>query len=243
MAGTGTILNVLGITAGGLLGLGSGRFLTARFQETVLKANAAAVVFIGISGAVSKMLTITSTDPAKFGTKGTMMMILSLVLGAVLGEIIDLDSKFEAFGAWLKVRTGNSNDKQFINGFVSASLTVCIGAMAIVGSIQDGIYGDYSTLAAKAVLDFIIVMVMASSMGKGCVFSAIPVGILQGSMTFLARLIQPVMTTQALDNISLVGSILIFLVGVNLFKPRTIRVANLLPALVFAVVFAFVPGL
>ena len=124
---------------------------------------------------------------------------------------------------------------------MTASLTVCIGAMAIVGSIQDGIYGDYSILATKAVLDLIIVMVMTCSFGKGCAFSALPVAVLQGGMTGLARLIEPVMTGEALANLSLIGSILIFCVGLNLVWGKKIRVANLLPALVIAVIIAFLP--
>ena len=113
--------------------------------------------------------------------------------------------------------------------------------MAIVGSIQDGIQGDASILVTKAVLDLIIIMVMTCSMGKGCVFSAIPVFLLQGSITCLARLIQPIMTEPALANLSLVGNILIFCVGINLVWDKKIRVANLLPAIVIAVIAAFLP--
>ena len=113
--------------------------------------------------------------------------------------------------------------------------------MAIVGSIQDGLLGDSSILVTKAVLDLIIIMVMTCSMGKGCVFSAIPVFLLQGSITCLARLIQPIMTDAALANLSLVGNILIFCVGINLVWDKKIRVANLLPAIVIAVTAAFLP--
>jgi uncharacterized membrane protein YqgA involved in biofilm formation len=122
---------------------------------------------------------------------------------------------------------------------VTASLTVCIGAMAIVGSIQDGISGDWSTLGAKAILDFIIVMVMTSSLGKGCVFSAIPVLIWEGSLTLLATTIKPLMTELTMSYLSLVGSVLIFCVGLNLVWGKKVRVANLLPAVVLAVVAAF----
>jgi uncharacterized membrane protein YqgA involved in biofilm formation len=124
---------------------------------------------------------------------------------------------------------------------VTASLTVCIGAMAIVGSIQDGISGDWSTLGAKAILDFIIVMVMTSSLGKGCVFSAIPVLIWEGSLTLLATTVKPLMTDLAMSYLSLVGSVLIFCVGLNLVWGKKVRVANLLPAVVLAVVAAFLP--
>ena len=113
--------------------------------------------------------------------------------------------------------------------------------MAIVGSIEDGILGDYSILATKSVLDLVILIVMTSSMGKGCIFSAIPVALVQGSMTLLARLIRPLMTEAALFNLSLVGSILIFCVGLNLVWGKKIRVANLLPSIVIAVALAFAP--
>ena len=135
----------------------------------------------------------------------------------------------------------NGGDGNFVNAFVTASLTVCIGAMAIVGAIQDGILGDYSTLAVKSVLDFIIIAVMTSSMGKGAIFSAIPIFALEGSVTLLARLIAPVMTDLAIAYLSLIGSILIFCVGVNLVWGKTIRVANLLPSLIFAVAAAYLP--
>ena len=113
--------------------------------------------------------------------------------------------------------------------------------MAIVGSIQDGLTGDYSILATKAVLDLIIIMVMSSSMGKGAAFSAIPVAVLQGSMTALAGLMRPVMTEGALANLSLVGNVLIFCVGINLVFGKKVKVANLLPAIVIAVAAAFLP--
>jgi uncharacterized membrane protein YqgA involved in biofilm formation len=144
----------------------------------------------------------------------------------------------ERFGEWLKQKTGNSKDKSFVEAFVTASLTVCIGAMAIVGAIEDGIAGDPTILITKAILDLVIIAVMAASLGKGCIFSAIPVGIFQGSVTLLARLVEPLLTVAALDNLSLVGSVLIFCVGVNLIWKNTIRVANLLPALIAAIAYA-----
>ena len=113
--------------------------------------------------------------------------------------------------------------------------------MAIVGSIEDGIRGDYSILATKAVLDLIIIMVMTCSLGKGCIFSTIPVGILQGSVTALSTLLRPIMTPAAQSNLSMIGSVLIFCVGLNLVWDKRIRVANLLPAVVLAVAAAFLP--
>ena len=140
-----------------------------------------------------------------------------------------------------EMKTGNARDTGFVNGFVTASLTVCIGAMAIVGALQDGISGDWSTLGAKAVLDLIIVMVMTASLGKGCMFSAIPVFLWEGSLTLLAGFLRPVMTDAAMGYLSLVGNILIFCVGINLIWGKRIRVANLLPAVLLAVLAAFLP--
>ncbi|MBQ8759002.1 MAG: DUF554 domain-containing protein, partial [Clostridia bacterium] len=152
-----------------------------------------------------------------------------------------IEDKFEAFGEWLKLKTGNAKDKQFVEGFVNASLTVCIGAMAIVGSIHDGIMGDSSILVTKAVLDLVIILVMAGSQGVGCIFSAIPVAVLQGSVTALSTLVKPIMTEAALSNLSLVGSVLIFCVGINLVWGKKVRVANLLPSIIVAVIAAFLP--
>ena len=118
-------------------------------------------------------------------------------------------------------------------------MTVCIGAMAIVGAIQDGISGDWSILATKAILDFVIIMVMTCSFGKGCMFSAIPVFLLEGAITLLAVLIKSLMTDDALKSLSLIGSILIFCVGLNLIWGKKVRVANLLPAILLAVVAGY----
>lgn len=235
MHGLGTIVNVAAIVVGGLAGLLGGRRIPERLQKTLMSAMGVSVLFVGVSGTLSQMLRAGGGALTVQGT----MMILSLAVGAVLGELLDLEDRMERFGAWLKVKTKSESDGGFIGAFVTASLTVCIGAMAIVGSIQDGILGDHATLFAKAVLDLVIIMVMTASMGKGCIFSAIPVGILQGSVTLLARLLQPVFTDAALSNLSLVGSVLVFCVGLNLVWGKKIRVANLLPSLLIAVIWAF----
>ena len=123
---------------------------------------------------------------------------------------------------------------------MAASLTVVVGAMSIVGAIRDGIAGDWSTLALKGAIDALLICTMTASMGRGCIFSAIPVLVFQGAITLLARLLQPIMTAAAVGNLSTVGSILIFCVGVNLIWGTMFRVANMLPALIVAVAAAFV---
>ena len=236
MVGLGTIINTLAIILGGLGGLLFGRFLKESVQDALCKACGVSTLFLGIAGALEGMLTVEGTGVV---SGGTMLVIGCIALGSLIGALLNLEDGMERFGQWLKIKTGNARDARFVDAFVTASLTVCIGAMAIVGSIQDGIKGDYSILAAKAVLDFIIIMVMTCSMGKGCIFSAIPVAIFQGSITALAGLIKPLMTDAALSNLSMIGSILIFCVGVNLVWGKKLQVANMLPAVVLAVAAAF----
>ncbi|NLJ41651.1 MAG: DUF554 domain-containing protein [Clostridiales bacterium] len=239
MMGLGTIINTGAILIGGLLGILLENAIPEKIQNTLIKAMGICVLFLGISGALQEMLTV---EGEKLTSSGGMMVIISFILGSLVGEIIDIEQRIEQFGAWLKRKTKNGSDAKFIEGFVTTSLIVSIGAMAVVGAIQDGLWGDYSLLAAKAILDFIIVMIMAASIGKGCVFAAIPVALFQGGITILAGFIQPIMTDQAMPNLSLTASILIFCVGVNLVWGNRIKVANMLPSILFAIVLAFLPA-
>ena len=170
-----------------------------------------------------------------------MLIVLCLALGTIIGELIGIEKGFNNFGEWLKKKTGNGSDNEFVNGFVTASLTVSIGAMAIVGAIQDGIANDHSTLFVKAVLDFIIIAVMSSSLGKGTIFSALPVFVFEGAITLLAKVVSPIMTDLAISYVSLIGSILIFCIGINLIWGKKISVANMLPAILLAIIFAYLP--
>ena len=236
MIGLGTIINTAAILLGGLLGGLFGRFLNNSTQNTLTTVCGVSTLFIAVSGALEQMLRV---ENGVIVSSGAMLIIGCLAIGGFIGEMLKIEDGFEAFGEFLKVKTGNARDAGFVNAFVTASLTVCIGAMAIVGSIQDGIQGDYSILATKAVLDLIIIMVMTASLGRGAVFSAIPVAVFQGSITALAGLVRPLMTDAALGNLSLIGNILIFCVGINLVWGKKVKVANLLPAIVIAVIAAF----
>lgn len=237
MPGLGTAINVGCIVAGGLVGLLGGRLLTERVRDGLLKACGLCVLFVGMAGALEEMLVI---DGAGLASTGSMMAVVSLAVGTVVGELLDIDGRFERLGTWLRARVGGDGDATFVEGFVSASLTVCVGAMAVVGSIQDGLSGDWSTLALKGALDAVIVCSMTAALGRGCVFSALPVAVLQGAVTALAVLVSPLMTDAALANLSLVGSMLVFCVGVNLVRPGTFRPAGMLPSVVVAAALAFV---
>ena len=237
MIGFGTLLNGACIVLGGILGTFFGKKVSERYRESLMNACGVSVLFIGIGGAMEKMLSVTENGLA---SGSTMLLVLSLALGALLGELINIEHYIEKFGMWVKRKTGSESDAGFVDGFVSASFTVCIGAMAIVGAVNDGISGDYTILAAKSLLDAIVILIMTASMGKGCIFSAIPVVLLQGTVTLLARLSSVFLTDGAIFNLSLVGSVLVFCVGLNLVWGKKIRVANFLPAMILAVVAAYI---
>lgn len=238
MPGLGTLINMVAIVVGGLAGMFVGERMSTHMREALLKANGVVVLFIGISGAVAGMLTESG---GTFGTQHTMLVVVCIVLGTLIGEAFGFDAWVTRFGEWLKAKTGNASDVSFVDGFVTASMTVAVGAMAVVGAVDDALLGDISVLCTKAILDCVIVLSMACTLGRGCVFSALSVGAVQGSVTALALLAGPFFTDTALAYLSLVGSVVIFCVGVNLVWGNRIAVLNMLPALVLAPLCAYLP--
>ena len=233
MVGLGTLINMAAIAAGGTAGLVFRRYLSKSLQTNLMSVMGLVCMFLGTAGTLSLMLRVSGTGPALTST-GAMMMVISFTVGTLIGTILRLGDRFEGFGLWLQRKAGRTGDNGFVGAFVTASLTVCIGAMAVIGAIQDGIAGDYTVLAAKAVLDCVIILIMTSALGVGCIFSAIPVGIFQGLVTLLAFLIGPLLRQAAIDAIGLTGSMMIFAVGVNLVWGKKFSVANMLPTLIFA---------
>lgn len=236
MRGLGTVINVALLIFGGLCGLLFGKKLNERIKDTLLSANAVAIMMLAVGGVMQNMLSLSD---GKLSTGGTVMMIVSLTLGGLIGEIININALVDKFGEWLRIKSHSTGDDSFVSAFVSASCTVCIGAMAVIGSINDGVSGDCSVLIAKAILDAVIICVMTASQGKGCIFSAVPVAIFQGVITIIAVFVGGFMTDLALSYLSYVGNVLIFCVGLNLIRKKQIRVANLLPSLVIAVAWGF----
>ena len=235
MIGMGTLINAACVLLGGALGFLFGKALKQRYQDIMVAGCGLSTIFIGASGALKYMLVIAD---GALATSGEMMLVISMCLGALIGEVLNIEHHIERFGEWLRLRSHSERDPRFIEGFTSASFTLCIGAMAIIGPMNDALYHDYTLLVTKGILDAIIVMALTSSLGKGAVFSVIPLVLWQGLMTLLATLIGPLMTEAELSNLSLVGSVLIFCVGINLVFGKKVKVANFLPALVIAVVRA-----
>ena len=189
--------------------------------------------------AFAQVTDYLQVENGALATRGTMLLIFSLVIGCILGQMLDIEAQMEKLGIRLKAAVRIKNDNRFVEGFVTTSLIICIGAMAIVGAMEDGLSGDSSTLIAKAVLDFALVVILASTYGVGAVFSAIPIFVYQGAITVIAAMFGAVISDQLIAELSFVGSALIFCVGVNLVREKTFRVANMLPAIILAVAWAF----
>ena len=233
MIGLGTIVNTAAVVLGGGLGLLLKNGIAKKFETILMQALGLATVFIGASGVLKYMLVV---EDGNIATRGTMLLIFSLVIGCILGQLLDIESQMEKLGVRLKAAVRIKNDNRFVEGFVNTSLIICVGAMAIVGAMEDGLSGDSSTLIAKAVLDFALVVILASTYGVGAMFSAIPIFVYQGAITVIAAMFGAVISDVLIGELSFVGSALIFCVGVNLVREKTFRVANMLPALLIPIV-------
>jgi uncharacterized protein len=236
MIGLGTIVNVIAILVGSLIGILIKGGLKQRFKETIMNALGLAVMFIGISGALKGIYTVKENS---LDTNYIMLMTVSLALGAFLGELINIEEKLEKSGEFIRTRLNVKGEKgqHFVDGFVDSSLLFCVGAMAIIGSLQDGLSGNPSMLIAKGFIDGVVAIFFASTLGIGVFFSAIPIAIYQGGITLSARFIGPFLTDQLISNISFIGSILIFGIGINMIFGKKIKCGNILPAVLIPVFY------
>ena len=203
----GTVVNALAIVAGGLVGLCCTRGIGDRYRQTVLQGLALCVLLIGGKSALS--------------SDNLPVVILSLVVGGVIGEWLAIEARFA---------DGSAGGGDFARGFVSASLVFCVGSMAVVGSLESGLAGNHRTLFAKAIIDGVAALIFASTLGRGVLFASVPVLVYQGAITLAAGLLRPLLTAAAVADMSAVGGLLIVAIGVNLLGIARIRVGNLLPA-------------
>lgn len=234
MKGIGTIINVLAVLAGGGIGLVLKGGMKQRYQDIMMQALGLATMFVGMVGALQGMLTV---EDGTLGSQGTLLMVLSLTVGGLAGEWLNIELALERFGEWLKKKAHAEQNARFVEAFVTTSLVICVGAMAIVGALEDGLTGDPSMLVIKSALDFAIVIVFASTLGIGSLFSAIPIAIWEGGITVAAVFVAPFLNDALITDLSAVGSVLIFGVGVNLMFDKGIKVGNLLPALLGPVLY------
>ena len=213
---TGTIVNSLTIIAGTVVGLLLGKFIPDRFNDAISKGIALCVLYIGVG---------------MLAGENALISILSIVLGVILGELLRLDDRIRSLGDWVERRFAGKHTKGSISeGFVSASLLFCVGAMAIMGALDSGLLRDHSTLYAKSTLDGITSIVYSSTMGVGVALSAIPIFLYQGAIALGASFIEPFLTPVVIAEMKCVGSILIVGLSLNLLGLTKIKVMNYVPA-------------
>jgi uncharacterized membrane protein YqgA involved in biofilm formation len=237
MKGLGTIINTIAVIAGSGSGMLLKNGMKQKMQHILMQTCGVAVIFIGIAGTLQGMITLVD---GKIQTKGAMLLIFSLVIGGFIGQAIDIEKLLDGLGEKIKTIAKVKEDNQFVEGFVNTSLIICVGAMAIVGSLQDGLKGDYSMLAAKSILDFVIVLVFASTYGLGVMFSAIAIFVYQGGITLLSAFVGSFLGNTLIENLSYVGAALIFCVGVNIAFGKKFNVGNMLPAFFVPVAYELI---
>ena len=220
MTGLGTLVNMAAILIGSGLGLLLKNGIPKRLQTTISSAVGLCLIFVGITGAIKGLMNVSGTT---FETKDTLVVVICMAVGAAIGEWLDLEQKMENLGDWVKSKLPRgASTSNFTEAFVSTSLVFCIGAMAIVGSIEDSLNHDYTILFTKAVMDGVL--------------SIFPIGIYQGGITLLAGLVKPYLTDLMIGRLSCIGSILIFALGLNLTIGTKIKITNLLPAVFLPVI-------
>lgn len=219
----GTLINAVAVIIGGGLGLLFRRQLPARLTDSLIKAMGLCVFVIGISGAIKGDI---------------MLLVVSLGLGTLIGEILDIDKALNRLGAWLQKKLG-SGESKLAEGFVTTTLLFCVGAMAIVGSIESGLTGDHSIIFTKSVIDAVSAIVFASALGAGVLLSAIPVLLYQGSIVLFAGALQGVFSEALITQISATGSVMILALGLNMITGTKIKAANLLPGLLIAIAYYY----
>lgn len=224
---TGTLINATAIIVGASVGFLLKKGIPERFKITVIQGLSLAVIVIGLQMALK--------------TNNILIMIFSLVLGGLTGELLNIEGRLEAFGSKIETLLGNQRGS-FTKAFVTPSLVYCVGAMAIVGSIQEGISGDSGILLLKSVLDGVSAIIFASTLGLGVAFSALPVLIYQGSISLLAQYLQDVLTPSVITEMTTTGGVLIMAIGLRILEIKDIKVGNLLPAIGYSLLLAaFIP--
>jgi uncharacterized membrane protein YqgA involved in biofilm formation len=220
----GTLVNTAAVIIGSSVGLILRRGLPERIKRIIFQGIGLVTLFIGVQMALQ--------------TSNLVVLFLSILLGAIIGEAVDIQSRLEAFGSFLKTKT-KSKEERFTEGVLTAFLIFCVGSMTIVGAIQDGLNGDSSILIAKSILDGFVSVSLASALGIGVMFSAVPLFIFQGAITVLAAFSRAFFTEILISQLSAVGGILLLGLGINMLEIKEIKISNLLPALLVVPIIVY----
>ncbi len=223
----GTTVNAAAIILGGLMGLILKEKFNKQLQEIVTQASGLAVFLLGLNTALTAMQS-PDTSP--------LLYVVSLMIGGIFGQLVDIEDKLDKFGKKLEEKFSSSGGG-ISKGFVNGSLLYCVGSMAILGAFESGLTGDNTTLYVKSVLDGVISIVFAASMGVGVLLSSVSVFLYEGSLALLSGLLSPIMTDTVLNEISVVGGLLIAAIGINILEIKKIKVGNLLPSVLVPVLY------
>ena len=228
----GTIVNVITVIIGGFIGILLKKNIKSEIMDNVMKAEGIAVLIIGMNGVLTNMLSVG--EEGKIVDNGGLVLLISLALGAFIGEVLKIDDRLNGLGTWVEKKVRSDG---FSKGFVSAFVIFCVGSMSIIGAVNDGLSGDSSVLLVKSTLDFITAMVLASTMGIGVVFACVPLFAYQGMISLFASYIKPVIESspEMMIQFSMVGYAIIMCIGINFIAGPKIKTANLLPAMLVPV--------
>jgi uncharacterized membrane protein YqgA involved in biofilm formation len=232
---TGTLVNVAGIALGSLVGLLLKKGIPEHINNAIVRALGLGTIIIGLLGIIKSMLSV-DLETGALSDSGSLLLVISLAVGCVAGELLRIDDHLNNFGKMMENRLGASG---FAKGFVTASLLFPIGAMTVIGALNDGLFGDSQVLYVKSLLDTVMSVVLSSALGIGVLFSAVPVLLIQGSISLLAGVLAPHITQELLNVFCMVGYTLVTVIGLNLTLDAKIKVANLLPALVVPIFYHF----
>ena len=227
----GTFVNAGAIVLGGLIGLIFKKGLSKGMEDTIHKALGISILILGLNGAIGAMFTVKD---GRLSSSGELLLIVSLVAGGAAGELLKLEDRFERFGRFVEGKTRLSG---FSRGFVTAAIVYCVGAMAIIGALNDGLRGDSGVLLIKSLLDGISSVILGATLGVGGLFSCIPVFLYQGAISLFAGLISPYLADELLHGLYMVGYAIVMCIGINFLGLTKIRITNLLPALLVPVLY------
>lgn len=222
-----TVINSIAIVLGTLIGLVIKGKFNKKLQAIASQATGLSVIVVGLNTALTQLIT----QPCN-----SVLFVISLVVGGIIGTLINIEGRLQALGRWVESKVGGENGG-VSKAFVMATLLYCVGSMAVVGSIESGLNHNYSILLTKSIMDMIYTVIIASTMGYGVVFSAVSVFVYQGIITVLAVFVEPYLTGDIMREMSLVGGILITGLGIDMLNIRKINVGNLLPSLLIPGVY------
>ena len=220
----GTIVNTVAVIIGAALGMLLKKGLPHRMADTLMKGLGLCTLFLGISGSLKG--------------QNSLILIISMVVGTIIGDGIDLEDKINRLGRWLEDKFKGKNSKQvsIAEGFVTASLLFCVGAMAIIGSLQSGLQGNHEILFNKSMLDFVAAIIFASTLGVGVMFAAVFVFVYQGAITILAQWISPFLSENVIAEMTCVGSVIIIGLALNMIGITKLKVMNYVPAIFIPII-------